>query len=55
MENAMILGSCKDVDGAALFLDFYAAFPSVYQEYIMRTLKEFGIPQEELNFVNALP
>ena len=54
MEKAMILCSCKDVDGAALFLDFSAAFPSVDQEYIMRTLEEFGIPQTELNFVKAL-
>ena len=33
VENAMILCSCKDVDGAALFLDFTAAFPSIDQDF----------------------
>ena len=54
VENAMLLRSAEDADSAAIFLDFSAAFPSISQEFVMRVLTEYGIPQEELNVVRAL-
>ena len=54
VENAMLMRAAGDEDSAAIFLDFAAAFPSISQEYILRVLKEYGLPEEEINILRAL-
>jgi hypothetical protein len=54
IDNNMLALSCTEEDSAAIFLDFAAAFPSIDQEFVMATLKEYGVPEEEINFIKTL-
>ena len=49
-----MLTSLEDEDGAALLLDFEAAFPSIAHQYIHRTLEHRGLPAAATGFVQAL-
>jgi len=49
VDTAMMMTALKGDRGAALFLDFEAAFPSIDQEYVHETLKWIGLPDETLN------
>ena len=54
VETAMLLTALEDDKGAAIFLDFEAAFPSIAQGYTATVLKQVGVPQTALNSFNFL-
>ena len=52
VETAMLLTALEGDNGAAIFLDFEAAFPSIAQGYTATVLKQVGVPQAALNSFN---
>ena len=49
VENEMLLSALHDQEGAAIFLDFAAAFPSISQELVRESLLKAGAPQGMIN------
>ena len=46
--------SFKSLNGALLFFDFEAAFPSISQEYLVETLRRVGPPDSLVSYVSAM-
>ena len=44
----------SEENGATVLLDFAAAFPSISQEFMMRTLESIGLPQTAMNLLRQL-
>eukprot|EP00959_Pyramimonas_sp_CCMP1952_P324269 6787016-Pyramimonas_sp.AAC.1 len=49
VDTAMLLTGLEGDEGAAVFLDFEAAFPSIAHDYTNRVLRWAGIPENALN------
>ena len=54
VEEAMMHTALTEKEGAAIFFDFKAAFPSVLHEIILGVLQHIGIPQPLMTFITAL-
>ena len=54
VEEAAMRTSLTQNEGAIILFDFSAAFPSLSQEFLMRTLEFIGVPSAALNLVKAL-
>ena len=49
-----MLSSLTSENGAAVLFDFRAAFPSVSQQFLLRTLRYFQLPEFAINLISAL-
>ena len=54
IEGTMMHASVTREAGAAVFLDFSAAFPSISQKYVTRCLQHTGLPQTAINAFSML-
>ena len=54
VDESMQLTALTAKDGAAVFFDFAAAFPSVGQDFLLEVLTESGIPGPMLHYLRAL-
>jgi len=54
VDEAMQHTALEEENGAAVFLDFAAAFPSVSHEFMLDLFADLGLPPELLNFIRAL-
>ena len=54
VEEAMMHTALTEEEGAAIFFDFKAAFPSVLHEFLLGVLQHIGVPQPLMTFITAL-
>ena len=54
MDEGMVSAMCSSDDGAALFFDFAAAFPSIEHEYMMHVFRHLSWPTWLLRFIQVL-
>ena len=52
-EGMMTTALCQE-EGAALFFDFKAAFPSVLHSFLIEVLRHIGLPPPLMHFLAAL-
>ena len=52
VDTVMLITAFQGEEGAAIFLDFEAAFPSIAQEYTDNVLRWAGIPANAMNAFN---
>ena len=54
IDEAMVLNACSSEEGAAMFFDFAAAFPSICHAWIFAVLHARQFPAVIINFVMSL-
>eukprot|EP00974_Lingulodinium_polyedra_P056599 5443818-Lingulodinium_polyedra.AAC.1 len=54
VDEQMVVVAMQEEQGAAVFSDFAAAFPSVSHEFMLDLFAEMGLPEGLLRFVRIL-
>ena len=54
LDSAAMETALRCPDGAIVLFDFKAAFPSLAPEFLFRTLRELGLPDNAINLVRSL-